>query len=263
MPAMIESLIGGLAPHTLALALLAAFAAAFVKGAVGFAMPLILIVTLPALMPLPQALAAAILPILVTNLHQSLRDGWRPALDTLRQFWRFGLALVAGIFLSAPLVVWVDERILFTILGLSVLAFAAMQLRPAPASRAPLPMRRARALEWGAGAVSGVYGGFSGVWGPSAVAFMLAARVEKRLMSRALCTLFSLGAVMLLLAHVRTGVLNAQTAPLSALLLVPALVGTLAGFAAQDRMDAGRFRFWVTIVLIASALNLLRRALWG
>lgn len=260
---MFEALTGGLPPLTLALALAASFAAAFVKGAVGFAMPLILIVTLPALMPLPQALAAAILPILVTNLHQSLRDGWRPAVETLRRFWRYGVALVVGIAASAPLVVLLDQRFLFIILGLSVLGFAAMQLRPRAAQPQPLTPRAVRVWEWGAGALSGFYGGFSGVWGPPAVAFMLAAGVEKRVMSRALCTLFSLGALMLLLAHLRTGVLNAQTAPLSALLLIPAFLGTLAGFAAQDRMDAARFRFWVTIVLIVSALNLLRRGLWG
>jgi uncharacterized membrane protein YfcA len=260
---MFDALTGGLPPSILALALLATFAAAFVKGAVGFAMPLIMIVTLPSLMPLPQALAAAILPILVTNLHQSLRDGIGPAWATLRRFWRYALALVVGIALSAPLVVVLDQRVLFIILGLSVLVFAAMQLRPGTGDKPPLRPRAQRALEWVAGGLSGFYGGFSGVWGPPAVAYMLAAQVDKRTMSRALCTLFSLGAIMLLFAHLRTGVLNAQTAPLSALLLIPALAGTLAGFAAQDRMDAARFRFWVTIVLIVSALNLLRRGLWG
>ncbi|MEZ5869796.1 MAG: hypothetical protein R3D46_15805 [Defluviimonas denitrificans] len=46
-----------------------------VKGAVGFAMPMIMISGLASILPADQALAALIVPTLVTNLAQSFRQG--------------------------------------------------------------------------------------------------------------------------------------------------------------------------------------------
>ena len=58
-----------------------------------------------------------------------------------------------------------------------------------------------------------------------------------------------------------SGVLNAQTLPLSALMAVPAFVGMRLGFALQDRMDVVQFRRWTLILLVLTGLNLVRRAL--
>jgi hypothetical protein len=67
--------------------------------------------------------------------------------------------------------------------------------------------------------------------------------------------------VVLTVAHIGSGVLNAQTAPASALLVIPAMVGMWLGFRAQDRLDAARFRRWTLILLLLTGLNLIRRAL--
>ena len=46
--------------------------AGFVKGAIGFAMPLIMASAFASILPAQVALAALILPVLTTNLHLSL-----------------------------------------------------------------------------------------------------------------------------------------------------------------------------------------------
>ena len=73
--------------------------------------------------------------------------------------------------------------------------------------------------------------------------------------------LFLLGAVMLTVAHIGSGVLNPTTAPVSALMVVPAMLGTWLGFRAHDRLDAARFRRWTLVMLLLTGLNLLRRAI--
>ena len=73
--------------------------------------------------------------------------------------------------------------------------------------------------------------------------------------------MFLLGAVALTVAHLGSGVLNAQTLPLSALMVIPAMLGMQAGFALQDRLDVAQFRRWTLVMLVLSGGNLIRRAL--
>ena len=56
-------------------ALAITFVAGFVKGAVGFAMPLIMISAFTAFLAPDQALAGLILPTLLTNISQAFRAG--------------------------------------------------------------------------------------------------------------------------------------------------------------------------------------------
>ncbi len=245
-------------------AFLAAFAvtlgAGFVKGAIGFAMPLILIAVLPSFMPAQTALAALILPVLVTNMHQSLRQGFAPAWQSGRKFWRLILATVIGILISAPFVVVLPQQTMFLLLGAAVVIFTLLQLSGwapdiAPRWRAP--------VEFGIGLVGGLYGGISGVWGPPTIVYLLAAKVQKTEMVRVMSVLFAIGAVVLTGAHLRSGVLNAETAVLSAAMLVPAGIGMWLGYKAHDRMDPVRFKRWTLILLALSGLNLLRKGLFG
>ncbi len=74
---------------------------------------------------------------------------------------------------------------------------------------------------------------------------------------------YGLGAVVLLLAHLKSGVLNAGTAPLSALLLVPAFLGMQVGFRLGAGLDQDVFRKATLAVLIVAGLNLIRRGLTG
>ena len=255
-----DYVMGGLPVWAFALAILVAGFAGFVKGAIGFAFPLIMIAVLPSFMPTQTALAALILPVLVTNLHQSLRGGLGAAWASACKFWRIIVACMAGIAISAPFAVILPQRVMFGLLGGAVLGFSILQLRGWVPVIATGWRKRAELI---AGMVSGLYGGISGVWGPPVIVFLLAANVEKREMVRVLNVIFTGGAVILLIMHVRTGILNAQTAPLSASMLLPATLGLMLGFRVQDRLDADRFRIWTLIALCLGALNLLRRAVMG
>ncbi|MCC6001236.1 MAG: sulfite exporter TauE/SafE family protein [Pararhodobacter sp.] len=234
--------------------------AGFVKGAVGFAMPLIMIAFFSSFMTPELALAALILSVLTTNLHQSLRFGLGPAWDSARMYWRLIVTTCAGIIISAPFVVILPQQLLFALLGVPVMLFALMQL----SGWAPfISPRHRNGAEYGLGMVGGLYGGISGIWGPTAVVYLLAVNAEKTEMVRVLGVVFLIGAVVLSAAHLASGVLDAVTLPLSAALVVPAALGMWLGFRLQDRLDAVRFRRWTLIILMVVALNLLRRAVMG
>lgn len=80
---------------------------------------------------------------------------------------------------------------------------------------------------------------------------------------RAQGVIYGLGAVALAGAHAQTGVLRAETLPLSLAILPCALFGVWFGFKLQDRIDQKTFRTATLWVLLVAGLNLVRRAMMG
>ena len=255
-----DVLYGGLPGWAFLVACAVTLFAGFVKGTVGFAMPLIMIAGLTNFMPPETALAALILSVLTTNIHQSIRFGLRPAWDSAVKYRRIIATTCLGIVISAPFVVVMPQQLLYGLLGAPVLVFALLQLSGWTPTIEP---RHRAGAEYGLGAVGGLFGGVTGIWGQPALVYLLAIRADKAETVRVLGVVFMIGAVTFMGAHLRSGVLNAVTLPFSAALVLPATLGMWLGFKMQDRLDPVRFRRWTLVVLIVVALNLLRRAVTG
>lgn len=245
---------------TLPLAFAVVALAGFVKGAVGFAMPMIMLSGLGTLWPPEIALAALMLPTLVANLLQAFRQGLGPALAAVRRYKVLLGVGGAALVTSAQLVRVLPEQVFLLLIGVALVLLAGMQLAGwRPDVR---PEARTR-IEVAVGLVSGFVGGMSGVWGPPVVAYLTAIGADKRESVRVQGVVYGLGAVALVLAHLRSGVLNGQTLPLSALMLVPAGLGLGLGLRLHDRLDQARFRRATLWVMVLAGLNLVRRGLMG
>jgi hypothetical protein len=233
-------------------------AGGFAKGVIGFALPLVALSAMGSFLPAQTAVALMIAPIVVSNLIQGLRNGPGAAAASLRDYWRLNLILVVTIALAAQLVVALPDRALFAILGGAIALFGASQL----AGWCPSFPARSRAwVETATGLIAGFFGGIGGVWGPPIVLYLLASGVPRVEMVRAQSLSFLAGSIVLLAAHLRSGVLNPVTAPMSAWLVAPTLAAMFAGYLVQDRLDQALFRRITLVVLVAAGLNLLRRAL--
>lgn len=249
----------GLTAPALGAALVIAGFAGFVKGAVGFAMPLIMMSAFSAFLPPQTALAGLILPTLLTNLSQALRQGLPAARDTAVTYRRFLIGTVIFIAISAPFAAEIPRSAFLLMLGIPITAFAALQL-----SGQSLAIRlhhRTRA-EWGLGVIGGLYGGVSGIWGPPLLVYLLSTGASKIEAIRAQGVVFLIGAVALLAAHLGTGVANGPSLAFSAALSIPAFIGLKLGYALQDRLDQQRFRRWTQGLLVLTGLNLVRQALF-
>ncbi|RVV97512.1 sulfite exporter TauE/SafE family protein [Mesobaculum littorinae] len=247
-------------PTGLLAAAAVALLAGFVKGAVGFAMPMIMISGLSLILPPGQALALLILPTLASNGYQALRGGLGPARAAAAEHWRY-IAISAVFILGAgQLVAVLPVAALYLILGVPVTLFALVQLA---GWRPVIPPRRRRVTELGVGAFAGFVGGLSGVWGPPLVLYLTALETPKRMQIQVQGVIYGIGAVTLTVAHLRSGVLTSETAPWSALMLLPVAVGMALGMAVQDRLDQRRFRQATLAVLIVAGANLIRRGLTG
>lgn len=246
-------------PLFVAAATVALFAG-FVKGAVGFALPMILISGLSSFLPAEVALAGLILATLLTNVAQAFRQGVTAAWGSARRYWRLIGCVVLAIAASAPLVTILSDRAMYLLLGIPIAGFTISQLL---GRQLILPARHRARAEVTTGLVGGFFGGISGVWGPPVIAYLLSFNTEKIEMVRVQGVVFLLGAVMLVAAHLGSGVLNASTLPFSAALVIPAALGMWLGFRVQDRLDPDRFRRATLVVLTVAAGNLIRKGLFG
>ncbi|QDY68200.1 sulfite exporter TauE/SafE family protein [Qingshengfaniella alkalisoli] len=234
--------------------------ASFVKGAVGFAMPMIMISGLASFLPGDVALGVLIIPTLLANAIQALRGGVRDAWRVVREYWRYLGAILFFISCSAQLVSVLPQHLLLLGIGVPITVFAITQL---VGWAIPKPARDHGRIEWIIGSIAGFIGGMSGVWGPPTVAYLTAIDAPKAEAIRVQGVIYGAGAVALALAHTQSGVLNAQTLPLSAAMVIPMLVGMWAGFRVQDRLNQVRFRRAMLVVLVVAGANLIRRGLAG
>ncbi len=254
------SLFTALTPTVLVLSLCVALVAGVIKGAVGFAMPLIMISGLSSIMPPPLALAAMILPVVASNALQTFRFGFSAALREVRSFWRYLLIVCVAILLAAQLVTFLTPRVFYIILGVPVVLLSVIQLS---GFQLVIPRGRERLAEWGIGLISGVLGGLAGTWGPTTVLYLIALETPKARQMVVQGVIYGTGAIALLVAHLQSGLFNAQTAPFSAALLLPGFVGMAIGFRLQDRMNPAVFKRVTLIVLVVLGLNLIRKGLFA
>ena len=230
-----------------------------VKGVVGFAMPMVMISGLTTFIAPELALAGLILPTVVTNVMQALRQGPVAAWHSARRFWVFLVSGGVTLVLAAQLVPILKGQDMLLIIGLPVVIFALLQLS---GKRFTLNAQNPR-IEAAIGSFAGAVGGLSGVWGPPTVAYLTALGTQKHEQMRVQGVIYGLGAIALFGAHITSGVLRAETLPLSIALVPSAVLGMWVGTKILDRIDQRLFGRATLFVLLIAGANLVRRGLFG
>lgn len=251
-------MMGGLETWAFMLTLGVTFFGGFVKGAVGFAMPLVMVSVLSSFLTHDLVLASVMLPILVTNLSQCLRDGWRAAADTAWQYRRMIGVMLVFILISAQFVDAIPHRLLTLLLGVPITLFALVQLLGIPLA---LRLEHRGRAEVVLGVIGGFYGGIAGIWGPPLIVYLLSIDAEKREAMRVQGVFFFLGSIVLLAGHFVSGLLTPSMLVFSGSLVLPAVAGMALGYAVHDRLPGPMFRRCTQAMLVLTGLNLVREAL--
>ncbi|MFE9103174.1 sulfite exporter TauE/SafE family protein [Actinomadura geliboluensis] len=238
MPPLDFLLIGGLA----------ALAGAIVQGSVGLGVGLVAtpVVTLlyPSLMPGAILVVALVLPL--ATLAREVGH-----VDSRGLGWAFGGRL-AGTPFGVWLVAAVPARVLGVVIGTVVLAALAMTAgsREVPRNRRTLAA---------AGVVSGTTGTASGIGGPPLA--LLYQRESGPRVRATLALYFAGGTLLSLVVLGATGHLPARQVVAGAALLPFVLAGFLVAGPLRRRLDAGRLRLALLIVVGTSAVVLIVRNL--
>lgn len=245
---------------TFGVVLVVTLLAGLVKGAIGFALPLIIVSGLSLVLDPLLALAGVILPALFSNVLQAARHPAPEIKDAVREHWRFIFMVCLMILIVAQIVVMLPQRTFYLILGIPVVGLSLVQLF---GWRLTIPLHRRRLAEWVIGGLAGFTGGITGSWGPPTVMYLMALDTPKDRQMLVQGVIYSIGAVALVAGHMQSGVLYGATLLFSAVLLIPTYIGMQIGFRIGDRMDGERIRKVILIVLVVAGANLIRRGLFG
>ncbi|MDG1803168.1 MAG: sulfite exporter TauE/SafE family protein [Paracoccaceae bacterium] len=242
------------------LACLVTMMGGYVKGAVGFAMPLVMISGMGIFLDPQIVVAGIVIPVVLTNVLQVVRGGWSEAWSALREHRLFIVIVSVVIFAAAQALPRISTDRMLVVLGAAVMVLCLVQLA---GWRPNLSARMRRPFSIVAGVIAGVLGGLSGTWGAPTVLYLLALETPKARAMSIQGVIFGLGSWMLLFGHLQSGVLRAETAPFSLALVAPALLGMMLGFKLGDRMDQEKFRTATLWILVIAGLNLIRRGAFG
>lgn len=234
--------------------------AGVIKGMVGFAMPMILISGMGMVFPPEIAIAGLIVPTVVTNMAQALEQGRDAAVRSLYSFRRYLLIALVVLMSAALLVGGLSDRVLFLLIGVPIVLFTASQLLGWDFSVAEESALR---FEVFFAVLAGFFGGLAGIWGPPTVAYLTSRNTPKDEQIRLQGIAFGLGAVALMVMHTISGLFNLQTATMSVLLVIPAMIGLRLGTSLRGSIDQKLFKKMTLFVLCIAGLNLVRRAVMG
>lgn len=240
---------------TLALAFAVFLIAGTIKGTVGIGLPTAAVGMLSQFADPRLAIGLVVFPLLTTNLWQVLRAG--RFIETVKKYRAFAVSLVVVLGATTFALPYVSTNGLVTVLGVVVVLFATTSLISHPRE---LPEKFDRVCQLTGGVAAGIIGGLTAIWGPPMVIYLLARRTEKDEFVRALGTLLLLGGIPLVFGFFANGMLDPHLGALSALMVVPSLLGFAVGEQLRKLLEADRFRTAVLVMFLIMGLNLLRRA---
>ncbi|WP_028240468.1 sulfite exporter TauE/SafE family protein [Stutzerimonas azotifigens] len=234
---------------------LALFLGGAVKGTVGVGLPLVVVSLLGSLLDPRLSVALVTLPVVMTNVWQSLRSGI--LLGALRRFWPLILVFALSTWVGAQILVALDAALLLGLLGAAVVMFSLINLfQP----RLRLAAEHERFAGPGVGLVAGLLNGVSTVNGPPLAIYLVSLGLDKETFIGSYGLIALCGSFPLLLSYIGVGLLGPTELGASLLAVVPALVGVVAGERLRHRIDPELFRRILLAVLIVLGLNLIRRA---
>ncbi len=248
--------VGGL--HAGALAAVAAIvlAAGFIQATAGFGFALLAVPLLALVLP-PQT------AVVVTFLHgtcSSLLTAGRHHRQVDRtETARLGLGAVLGLPLGALILTTASASVLRLLVGLATCAAALWMLRPR--RQPPAPRTVAPLATVGVGMVSGVLNTAVATNGPPLVVYLRSRGLHGEPFRATLSAVFVISNVVGLVVLAVVGAVHGAAVAVFALTLVPATVGWFAGNHAAGRLRTAHFVRMVDLVLLASGLLAIGRAL--
>lgn len=231
------------------------FCAGIVKGVSGMGLPTVAMGVLGTMMPASLAAAMLVLPSFITNIWQLLAG---PAIRKLVQ--RLGWMLVAicvGTTGGALLLVKVDALWSGFALGMALIVYASYAL-VAPVFTVPRVWER-----WVSplvGMVTGLITGATGVFVMPAVPYIAAlSGLTKDELIQALGLSFTVSTLALAAGLLVHGAFRVEQLGLSAMAVIPALLGMWVGTRIRARISPKRFKQCFLVFLMLLGLELASR----
>lgn len=245
-----------LSPETLLLSAAAFLLAGFVKGVIGMGMPTVSLAVMSIAMGLPTAIQIVVVPTVVTNVWQALiGDGLR---RLVRRFAVLLAATVIGVWLGYFLLFRSSAQLMTAVLGAAIIVYSLSGLLGFPL----MPkVRRERLASPLVGVATGVLAGATGNISMPAIAYFHRLDLARNDIVQMLGILFTLGATTLGLTLAGHGSYEPDLLLVSALAVVPSIIGMLIGQRVRAKLAEKVFRRALFVALLAAGAHLVWKGL--
>ncbi len=242
---------------TLLMILTTFIVAGIVKGVTGMGLPTVAMGVLGLFMPPVIAAGLLILPSFITNIWQLLAGPDFRAI--VKRLWPMMIAITLGTLIGIRLMtagtgVWTTSA-----LGLCLAVYAAYSLLARPIS---IPARLEPKLSPIMGLVTGLLTGGTGIFVVPAVPYIQSLGFSRDDLVQALGLSFTISTLALAAGLASQNAFHVEHLSLSALAVLPALLGMWLGQKIRHIFSPKTFRRWFLICLLVLGCELSLRAFW-
>ena len=237
---------------SIAIVMLVFLLAGGVKGVVGLGLPTVAVALLSAVFGIEAALPLLVIPSFVTNVWQGAVGGHALAL-----FRRFGVALAI-----IPVTTWIGYHYIFIaapaamerVLGAVLILYAGAGLA---ALRLTIPVGTEPVLTPLVGVVNGLVTGVTGTFTTPLVMYLEALGLDRDELVQMMGIAFSVSTAALAAVLILHGAYRLDAGYVSAVAVLPAIAGMVAGARVRARLTPAAFRKWLLIALALLGFKLL------
>lgn len=228
--------------------------AGMVKGVTGMGLPTVAMGVLGALVSPAAAAALLIIPSFVTNVWQLFAG---PSFGAIaRRLWLMMAMIVIATIAGASLLTYGDTQLTTALLGLALILYAAYTLL---ARQLAVPERHERWLSPLIGLATGTVTGATGVFVIPAVPYLQSLGLSRDDLIQALGLSFTISTIALAAGLAWRGQFHAGNLTVSALAIIPALLGMWLGQILRRKISPATFRRGFLICLLGLGLEMLAR----
>ncbi len=243
-------------PAILAIVLATFVLAGTVKGVIGLGLPTVSLALLTVALDLPSAMALLLLPSFITNVWQAAVGGH--GREIIKRLWPFLTLATVMVWLGGTALTRVDVSLLSALLGALITTYAVISLAGVRLNISSGQERWAGPLF---GTVNGILTGMTGSFVVPGVMFLQAIGLPRDTLIQAMGMLFTVSTVALAVALGGNNLLTMELGILSALGVIPALIGMVIGQRIRKLLSEEKFRRVFFLSLLVLGLYIVTGAL--
>ncbi len=229
------------------------FVAGTVKGVIGLGLPTVTLGIMAVITDVPIAMVLLLVPTFLTNVWQGLVGGHAKVI--VRRLWLFMTVATVAVLLGTVVLASVRLEYLSMTLGGLLIVYALVNL-----FGIRLNVRTKDEIWLGPllGGISGVLTGMTGSAVVPGVMYMQALGLPRDMLIQSMGILFTLLTVTLAIGLERNNLLTVELGVISALAIIPAILGMMTGQRIRKQLSEARFRkvFFVSLLLLGSYIVL-------
>lgn len=236
----------------LVLATSAFFISAFLKGLTGLGFSTICLGLLAIFMDLTVAIPLVFLPSLLSNLLVMFQAGH--FIESIKRFWLLYLSAIPGLLLGAWLLGNYSNTIPKFVLGLTMIIYGFWGLR---SQLLRLNDSQEAKLCIPVGLTSGFINGMTGSQIMPIMPYLLSLKMDRKQFIQTINCAFTFNTLIMMLLLGNMGFMNASVLSISAVGVIPVMLGIYLGGRIQRKVSDDFFRKMVLVLLIGIGLSLV------